>query len=76
MIAERQLEAVEEKIADLNRLASQLRSISASCNGNRPMAEWYAFRFLLPRRGNSLDFWGVTLVGASRIFNMPAKRLF
>jgi Cd(II)/Pb(II)-responsive transcriptional regulator len=39
LIAERHLEAVQEKIADLNRLASELRSISASCNGNRPMAE-------------------------------------
>lgn len=39
VMAKRHLQAVAEKIADLNRLASELRSISASCNGNRPMAE-------------------------------------
>ena len=38
-IAERHLQDVEEKLADLNRLASELRRITASCTGNRPMAE-------------------------------------
>jgi len=38
-IAERHLEVIESKLADLNRLASELRRISASCNGSRPMAE-------------------------------------
>ena len=39
LIAERHRRAVEEKIADLKRLASELRRISASCNGRRAMAE-------------------------------------
>lgn len=38
-IAERHLRAIEEKLADLNRLASELRRISASCSGSRPMAD-------------------------------------
>jgi Cu(I)-responsive transcriptional regulator len=38
-IAERHLRAIEAKLADLNRLASELRRISASCSGSRPMAE-------------------------------------
>ncbi|MDQ6666400.1 MAG: helix-turn-helix domain-containing protein [Acidobacteriota bacterium] len=38
-IAERHLKAIEGKLADLNRLASELSRISASCSGNRPMAE-------------------------------------
>jgi len=38
-IAERHLKAIEEKLADLNRLASELSRISASCSGSRPMAE-------------------------------------
>ena len=38
-IAELHLQAVEKKLADLSYLASELRRISASCNGNRPMAE-------------------------------------
>jgi DNA-binding transcriptional MerR regulator len=38
-IARRHLQAIEEKLADLNHLASELRRISASCNGSRPMAE-------------------------------------
>jgi Cu(I)-responsive transcriptional regulator len=38
-IADRHLQAIEEKLADLNRLALELRRISASCNGSRPMAE-------------------------------------
>lgn len=38
-IAERHLRAIEDKLADLNRLASELSRISASCNGSRPMAE-------------------------------------
>jgi Hg(II)-responsive transcriptional regulator len=48
VIAGRHLEAVEEKIADLNRLASELRSISASCTGNRPMAECRIIEALSP----------------------------
>lgn len=38
-MAERQRKAVEGKIADLKRLASELRRITASCNGRRSMAE-------------------------------------
>ncbi len=38
-MAEQHLRDVERKIADLKRLASELRSISASCNGKRPMAD-------------------------------------
>lgn len=38
-LAERHLATVEEKLADLQRLASELRRISSSCNGRSPMAE-------------------------------------
>lgn len=38
-MAERHREAVEDKIADLKRLVTELRRISASCNGRRTMAE-------------------------------------
>ena len=38
-MADRQRKAVEGKIADLTRLASELRRIAASCNGRRTMAE-------------------------------------
>ena len=38
-IAERHLKTIEDKLADLNRLASELSRISASCSGSRPMAE-------------------------------------
>ena len=38
-LAERHLKSVEDKIADLKRLASELRRISASCNGRRAMAD-------------------------------------
>jgi DNA-binding transcriptional MerR regulator len=38
-IAERHLKAIESKLADLSRLASELRRIGASCSGNTPMAE-------------------------------------
>ena len=38
-VAESQRKAVEDKIADLKRLASELRRIRASCNGRRTMAE-------------------------------------
>ena len=38
-IAERHLKDVESKLADLKRLASELRRITASCTGNRPMSE-------------------------------------
>ena len=38
-IAERHLEDVEGKLADLKRLASELRRITSSCNGARPMSE-------------------------------------
>ena len=38
-LAERHLATVEEKLADLQRLASELRRISSSCNGKSPMAE-------------------------------------
>ncbi len=38
-LAERHLATVEEKLADLQRLASELRRISSSCNGKGPMAE-------------------------------------
>jgi DNA-binding transcriptional MerR regulator len=38
-MAERHRKSVEDKIADLKRLASELRRISASCNGRRSMAD-------------------------------------
>jgi Cd(II)/Pb(II)-responsive transcriptional regulator len=38
-LAERHIEEIEEKIADLKRLASELRQISSSCSGKRRMAE-------------------------------------
>jgi DNA-binding transcriptional MerR regulator len=38
-IAELHLKDVEEKLADLKRLASELRRITASCTGTRPMSE-------------------------------------
>ncbi|HEV2620112.1 MAG TPA: helix-turn-helix domain-containing protein [Acidobacteriaceae bacterium] len=38
-IADRHLVSVETKLADLKRLASELRRISASCSGSRPMAD-------------------------------------
>lgn len=38
-IADRHLESVESKLADLKRLAAELRRISHSCSGDRPMAE-------------------------------------
>ena len=38
-IAERHLMDVEGKLADLKRLASELRRITSSCSGTRPMSE-------------------------------------
>lgn len=38
-MAGRQRKAVEDKIADLKRLAFELRRITACCNGRRTMAE-------------------------------------
>jgi len=38
-MAGQQQKAVEDKIADLKRLASELRRITASCNGRRIMSE-------------------------------------
>jgi DNA-binding transcriptional MerR regulator len=39
-IAEQQWKSVELKIADLTRLASELRRIRGSCNGRGPMADY------------------------------------
>lgn len=38
-IAEHHLKDVEGKLADLKRLASELRRITSSCSGTRPMSE-------------------------------------
>src|SRR4051794_2910457 len=38
-MAAQHLREVEAKIADLKRLAGELRQISTSCNGKRPVAE-------------------------------------
>ena len=38
-MADQHRRAVEEKIADLKRLASELRRISASCSGRRAMSD-------------------------------------
>jgi DNA-binding transcriptional MerR regulator len=38
-IADRHLASVESKLADLKRLASELRRITVSCSGSSPMAE-------------------------------------
>lgn len=45
-MADRQRKAVEEKIADLKRLASELRRITASCNGRRTMADCHIIEAL------------------------------
>lgn len=39
VIAQKHLELVEAKLADLQRLASELRRISSSCSGDGPMAD-------------------------------------
>ncbi len=39
VIAQRHLESVEAKLADLQRLASELRRISSTCSGDGPMAD-------------------------------------
>lgn len=38
-IAEQHIEEIETKVADLNRLLSELRRIRSSCNGRRRMAD-------------------------------------
>jgi DNA-binding transcriptional MerR regulator len=38
-IAERHLKDVEDKLADLKRLALELRRITSSCSGTHPMSE-------------------------------------
>lgn len=38
-IADEHLRAIEFRVADLMRLASELRHISTSCNGRRPIAD-------------------------------------
>ena len=38
-VAEGHLKEVESKIADLRRLASELRRLRSACNGNRPSRE-------------------------------------
>ena len=38
-IAERHLKDVENKLADLKRLASELRRVTSLCSGTRPMSE-------------------------------------
>jgi DNA-binding transcriptional MerR regulator len=38
-LADRQRKTIEDKIADLKRLASELRRIRALCNGRRAVAE-------------------------------------
>ena len=39
LVADQHRKSIEDKIADLKRLASELRRISASCNGRRKMAD-------------------------------------
>lgn len=38
-IAERHLKEIKDKLADLKRLESELRRITGSCSGDRPLAE-------------------------------------
>jgi hypothetical protein len=38
-IANRHMKDVEDKLADLKRLASELRRITSSCSGLRPISE-------------------------------------
>ncbi|HEY7334136.1 MAG TPA: helix-turn-helix domain-containing protein [Bryobacteraceae bacterium] len=49
-IAERHLKDVEAKLADLKRLATELRRINLSCNGTRPMSECRIIEALSARR--------------------------
>ena len=46
-IAEQHIEEIETKIADLNRLVSDLRRIRSSCNGKRRMADCRIIEALL-----------------------------
>ena len=45
-IAQRHLKEIKDKLADLKRLESELRSISASCSGNHSMAECHIMEAL------------------------------
>jgi DNA-binding transcriptional MerR regulator len=45
-VAERHLPVIQSKLADLERLASELLRISASCNGSRPMASAVSWKHL------------------------------
>ncbi len=38
-LASRHLQSIEDKIADLERLAAELRRMSASCSGSLPMSD-------------------------------------
>ena len=50
-IAERHLMDVEGKLADLKRLASELRRITSSCSGTRPMSECRIIEALSRNKG-------------------------
>src|SRR5215471_758419 len=50
-MAAQQPKAVEGKIADLKRLAAELRRIGASCNGRRAMADCRIIEALSSRAG-------------------------
>jgi len=52
-IAERHLKDVEGKLADLKRLASELRRITSSCNGTRPMSECRIIEALTTAHGGT-----------------------
>lgn len=52
-MAEQHLQEVEKKIADLKRLADELRSVSAACNGKRPMADCRILAALRPEKASS-----------------------
>ena len=49
-IAEQHLEDVESKIADLKRLASELRRVTSLCSGTRPMSECRIIEALSSRK--------------------------
>ena len=53
-ISRRHLKDVESKLADLKRLASELRRITASCNGTRPISECRIIEALSKPNGSSI----------------------
>lgn len=53
-ISRRHLKDVESKLADLKRLASELRRITSSCSGTRPISECRIIEALSKPNGSSM----------------------